>query len=360
MNFTQMSSPSTTRILRYVDALREAVEQEMERDSSVFVMGLDVDDHKAIQGSTRGLLQKFGAERVFTTPLSEDAMTGIAIGAAMGGMRPIHVHIRMDFFMLCMNQLVNIAAKARYMYGGRVKVPMVARAMIGKSWGQGAQHSQGLHSMFMHVPGLKVLAPSNAYDAKGCTIAAIRDDNPVIIMEHRLLYATEAIVPEEPYTREFGAARVSRPGSDITIVGVSNMVMESLRAAELLAEVGVQAEIIDPISLVPLDINTILSSAQRTKKLLVVDNGWLVCGASAEIIAAIAERAGPRAGIEVARMGFAHTPCPTSPWLEDLFYPNAGTIAAKAWSMARGERKAWQPDEARTKLVYQTQFRGPF
>src|SRR5579863_4679714 len=185
------------RSIRYVDALREATMQEMERDDRVFLFGLDVDDHKGIQGSTRGLLEKFGAERVFGTPLSEDAMTGLAIGAAMAGMRPIHVHIRMDFLLLCMNQLVNIAAKSSYMYGGQVRVPMVVRSMIGKSWGQGAQHSQGLHAMFMHVPGLKVVAPSNAYDAKGCLIHAIRDNNPVIFVEHRLLYFTDAYVPEE-------------------------------------------------------------------------------------------------------------------------------------------------------------------
>src|SRR5437762_3745302 len=252
-----MSSPSPRR-LTYVDALREATAQEMERDSSVFVMGLDVDDHKAIQGSTRGLRQRFGADRVFTTPLSEDAMTGVAIGAAMAGMRPIHVHIRMDFLMLGMNQLVNIAAKSRYMYGGAVSVPLVVRCIIGKSWGQGAQHSQGLHAMFMHVPGFKVVAPSNPYDAKGCLIAAIRDDNPVIFVEHRLLYPTEAFVPEEPFTVEPGHARVCTQGGDITVVGVSNMLVECLRAHELLAEVGIQAEVIDPIWLAPLDIDTIL------------------------------------------------------------------------------------------------------
>src|SRR5215470_13882516 len=240
------------RMLSYVEALREAVAQEMARDERVFVMGLDVDDHKGIQGSTRGLVDRFGPERVFTTPLSEDAMTGVAIGAAMAGMRPIHVHIRMDFLMLCMNQLINIAAKSHYMYGGQVKVPMVVRSMIGKSWGQGAQHSQGLHAMFMHVPGLKVVAPSNAHDAKGCMIAAIRDNNPVIFVEHRLLYPTQAFVPEQPFTVEPGCARVCARGSDITIVGVSNMVVESLRARELLAETGVQAEVIDPIWLAPL------------------------------------------------------------------------------------------------------------
>src|SRR2546423_147534 len=225
------------RMLSYVDALREAVSQEMARDERVFVMGLDVDDHKGIQGSTRGLVDRFGPDRVFTTPLSEDAMTGVAIGAAMAGMRPIHVHIRMDFLMLCMNQLINMAAKSHYMYGGQVKVPMVVRSMIGKSWGQGAQHSQGLHAMFMHVPGLKVVAPSNAHDAKGCLIAAIRDDNPVMFVEHRLLYFTDAFVPEEMFEVPFGQARVCTQGDDITIVGISNMLVECLRAHELLADI---------------------------------------------------------------------------------------------------------------------------
>src|SRR5437763_10288023 len=181
---------STGRRLRYDEALREATEQEMTRDGRVMVMGLGVDDWRGSYGTTKGLVEAFGPGRVFDTPLSEDAMTGVAIGAAMAGLRPIHVHIRQDFLLLCMNQLVNIAAKAHYMYGGAVKVPLVVRSMIGKSWGQGAQHSQALYSMFMHVPGLKVVAPSNAFDAKGCMIAAVRDDNPVIFVEHRLLYPT--------------------------------------------------------------------------------------------------------------------------------------------------------------------------
>src|ERR1700680_174564 len=174
------------RTLSFVDAVREAADQEMARDPTVLVFGLDVDDPKAIQGTTRGLLEKYGGERVFGTPLSEDAMTGTAIGMALAGLRPIHVHIRMDFLMLAMNQLINVAAKSRYMYGGKVAVPLVVRSMIGKSWGQGAQHSQGLHSFFMHVPGLKVVAPSTPHDAKGCLLAAIRDGNPVIYVERRL------------------------------------------------------------------------------------------------------------------------------------------------------------------------------
>jgi len=360
MTTSTPESASGGRLLRYVDALREAFAQEMERDESVFVFGLDVDDHKSIQGSTAGLLKQFGPERVFTTPLSEDAMTGVAIGAAMAGMRPVHVHIRMDFLLLCMNQLVNIAAKARYMYGGTVKVPLVVRSMVGKSWGQGAQHSQGLHSMFMHVPGLKVVAPSNAHDAKGCMIAAIRDDNPVIVMEHRLLYPTEAYVPETPYEVLPGKARVVAPGGDVTLVGISNMVVECLRARELLAEVGISAEVIDPIWLSPLDIDTIVDSARRTRRLVVADNGWTACGAGAEIVAAVLERLGPEGGIAVKRIGFAPTTCPPSPPLEAAFYPNPGTVAAAVHALVRRGDAAWTPDPERAKLAHQTQFRGPF
>jgi pyruvate dehydrogenase E1 component beta subunit len=348
------------RTLRYVDALAEAVAQEMDLDPRVFVYGLDVDDHKRIQGSTAGLLERFGPERVFTTPLSEDAMTGFGVGAAMAGLRPIHVHIRMDFLMLCMNQIVNMAAKARYMYGGTVSVPMVVRSMIGKSWGQGAQHSQGLYSMFMHVPGLKVVAPSNAYDAKGCMIAAIRDDNPVIFVEHRLLYPTEAPVPAEPYCVEFGRARVMRPGEDVTIVGISNMAVECLRAAELLADVGVSAEVIDPITLSPLDFGTIIRSAEQTGRLLVVDNAWTNCGASAEIIARVAERPVRNRSIRFERMGFAPTTCPTTPALEKEFYPSPAKIAAAAYKLVRPGDEAWSPDPRHAELSYQVQFRGPF
>jgi pyruvate dehydrogenase E1 component beta subunit len=352
-------SMAERRPLSFVAALREAVAQEMQRDPQVFVMGLDVDDHKAIQGSTRGLLDQFGADRVFTTPLSEDAMTGIAIGAAMAGMRPIHVHIRMDFLMLCMNQLVNIAAKARYMYGGAVAVPLVVRCIIGKSWGQGAQHSQGLHAMFMHVPGFKVVAPSTPYHAKGCLIAAIRDDDPVIFVEHRLLYPTQSEVPEEAYALPFGQARIAAPGRDVTIVGISSMVTESLRARELLSADGISAEVIDPVTLVPLDIETILASALRTRRLLVVDTAWTMCGTGSEIVASVLERAGPDAAIAVRRLGFAPTTCPTSPPLEALFYPGPTTIAEAAHALVRPQAVAWQP-AGETAPALGDGFRGPF
>ena len=346
------------RRISYVDAVREATDQEMQRDPSVLLFGLDVDDPKAIQGTTRGLAEKYGPERVFGTPLAEDAMTGVAIGAALAGMRPIHVHIRMDFLMLAMNQLVNVAAKSRYMYGGQVRVPIVVRSMIGKSWGQGAQHSQGLYSFFMHVPGLKVVAPATPYDAKGCLIAAIRDDNPVIYVEHRMLHFQRGHVPAAAFSVPPGRARVTAEGDDVTLVGISYMQVECLRAARYLADVGVSAEVIDPIWLSPLDIDTIVESARKTGRLCVVDNGWTTCGAGAEIVAQVVERLQGEREIRVARLGFAPVTCPTAPNLEAAFYPDARTIAAAANDLIRGARQDWLPAE-RDELK-DLEFKGPF
>jgi pyruvate/2-oxoglutarate/acetoin dehydrogenase E1 component len=354
------TKPEGVRLIRYVDALREAIEEEMARDPKVFLFGLDVDDHKGIQGSTLGLQDKFGPTRVFCTPLSEDAMTGIAIGAAMAGYRPIHVHIRMDFMLLCMNQLINMAAKSHYMYNGQVQVPLVVRTMIGRSWGQGGQHSQALHSLFMHIPGLKVVAPSNAIDAKGCLIAAIRDNNPVIFIEHRLLYNIEGYVPYESYTVPLGQARVLQQGKDITIVAISHMVMEALRARKHLESIGVEAEIIDPVTLWPLDMDTILQSVSKTGHLLIVDNAWLPCGASSEILTKVYEACNKtqQSLPQMARMGFAFTTCPTTRPLENIFYPDSRTIASKAHSMLKGESEAWIPPDAISVEV--DAFKGPF
>lgn len=346
-------------LLSFSQAIYQGLDHALGSDGSVFVMGLDVDDHIGILGTTKGLAERYGADRVFTTPLSEDAMTGIAIGAAMAGMKPVHVHIRMDFLLLCMNQLINIAAKAHYMYGGQVHVPLVVRCIIGKSWGQGAQHSQALHSLFMHIPGLKVVAPSNAYDAKGLLLAAIDDPNPVIFMEHRLLYNTYAEVPAEAYKVELGRAKIVRKGTDITIVAISNMVMETLRAAELLEKQGISVEVIDPVTLAPLDMQTIIDSITKTKRLLVVDNGWLNCGASAEIVAQASEA--NISGLRVKRLGFAATTCPTTPTLEAEFYPNPLNITQAAMLLI--EKIAsdnWPPTDDEITLIYQMQFKGPF
>ncbi|WP_076411168.1 alpha-ketoacid dehydrogenase subunit beta [Shewanella sp. UCD-KL12] len=341
------------------EAIHQALDVALKSDENVFLMGLDIDDHIGILGTTKGLVEQYGADRVFTTPLSEDAMTGVAIGAAMAGMKPIHIHIRMDFLLLCMNQLINIAAKAHYMYGGKVNVPLVVRCIIGKSWGQGAQHSQALHSLFMHIPGLKVVAPSNAFDAKGLLLAAIDDPNPVIFMEHRLLYNTQAEVPSSEYRVELGKSKLVRKGETVTIVAISNMVMESLRAAELLQTQGVSVEVIDPVTVSPLDMAPVLTSVEKTRHLLVVDNAWLNCGASAEIITRVCEA--NLGEIKVKRLGFSATTCPTTPSLEDAFYPNPLTIAEAIIELTGiTSNQNWPPSEDEAKLVYQKQFKGPF
>lgn len=355
------AAADSKRLIRYVDAIAEACAQEMARDPKVFVFGLDVDDHKCIQGSTAGLVEKFGPDRCFGTPLSEDAMTGMAIGAAMAGMRPVHVHIRMDFMMLAMNQLVNIAAKAHYMYEGQVRVPLVVRTMIGRSWGQGAQHSQALHSMFMHVPGLKVVAPSNAHDAKACMIAAIRDDSPVIFMEHRLLCNMQSYVAEENAAGEIGKGRVMHEGNQVTIVAISHMVIEALRASHYLEKAGISAEVIDPIWLAPLDIGLIVESVKKTGRLLVVDNGWQACGAGAEILTQVMEHLPEGINgkpVPMRRMGFAPTPCPTTKPLENLFYPNGKTIAEAAFRLIDPKGALDLPADHEIKEV--DEFKGPF
>jgi pyruvate/2-oxoglutarate/acetoin dehydrogenase E1 component len=353
-----LNTQQPSRTLSYVEAVREATDLEMARDPAVVVFGLDVDDPKAIQGTTRGLMGKYGPERVFGTPLSEDAMTGAAVGMALAGLRPIHVHIRMDFLLLAMNQLVNVAAKSRYMYGGRVAVPLVVRSMIGKSWGQGAQHSQGLHSFFMHVPGLKVVAPSTPFDAKGCLAAAVRDDNPVLYVEHRLLHFQKGPVPAGDYVVGPGKPRVTAAGDDVTLVGISYMQVECLRARRYLEDVGVSAEVIDPIWLSPLDLDAIAASVERTGRLVVVDTGWLCCGAGAEVLAGVAERLQGVRDLSLKRLGFAPATCPTTPALEELFYPNARSIAAAAHDLVEGAATGWVPEERPE--FQDIEFKGPF
>ena len=351
-----LNEPS--RVLSYVEAVCEATDQEMAKDPNVIVFGLDVDDPKAIQGTTRGLLEKYGEERVFGTPLSEDAMTGAAIGMALAGLRPIHVHIRMDFLMLAMNQLINVAAKSHYMYGGQVSLPMVVRSMIGKSWGQGAQHSQGLYSFFMHVPGLKVVAPTTPYDAKGCLVAAIRDDNPVMFIEHRILHFQKGYVPEKIYTVTEGKARIAIAGNDVTLVGISYMQIECLRAQKYLEDIGIHAEVIDPIWLSPLDIETIATSVRKTGKICVVDNGWTTCGAGSEIIIQVLEHLQGEREVKFQRLGFTPVTCPTTPSLEDCYYPNGRTIAASVYDLVKGDRQDWMPQERED--LKDIEFKGPF
>ncbi|MBO88276.1 MAG: alpha-ketoacid dehydrogenase subunit beta [Rickettsiales bacterium] len=351
------SAKPSDRELSYAGAVYEATRQEMARDENVFVFGLGVDDAKGMYGTTADLHKEFGSTRNFDTPLSEDAMTGVAIGAALAGMRPIHVHQRMDFLLLCMNQLINMAAKTSYMFAGACNVPMVVRAIIGRSWGQGAQHSQALHSFFMHVPGIKVVAPTTPHDAKGCLIAAIRDDNPVIFMEHRMLYGNRGVVPKEIYEVPFGQARQLTEGQDITIIGVSHMVVECLRAAQVLKGVGISAEVIDPVTLAPLDINAILTSANKTGHLLIVDTSWTICGAGSEIVARVVEETGEQGIPKMKRMGFAPAPCPTTRPLENIYYPNGQTIAEAAHQLVRSNSNWSAPKTLSNEVL---EFRGPF
>lgn len=346
------------RNLSYIEAIREASDQKMAQDKSVIVFGLDVDDPKAIQGTTKGLAEKYGSSRVFSTPLAEDAMTGVAIGMALAGLRPIHIHIRMDFMLLAMNQLINIAAKSHYMYGGQVSIPLVVRGMIGKSWGQGAQHSQALYPLFMHIPGLKVVAPTTPYDAKGCLLAAIADNNPVMYIENRILHYQKGYVPKKMYTVAPGKARITVKGKDITLIGISHMQLECQRAAQYLATIGLSAEVIDPIWLSPLDIKTILSSVGKTGKLLVVDNDWTMCGAGSEIVAQVVEKLQGKKEILVSRMGFAPVTCPPTPPLEKLFYPTGRDIASAALDLVTQKKNNWMPYEQ--EHLKEIEFKGPF
>lgn len=317
-----------TRQIRFVEALREAQDQCMAKDPSVYVMGLGVPDPKGIFGTTAGLQAKYGPERVMDMPLSENGMTGVAIGSALVGMRPILTHQRMDFALLSIEQLVNQAAKWNYMFGGQSRVPMVVRMIVGRGWGQGPQHSQSLHSWFGHIPGLKVVLPTTAYDAKGLLVSAIEDDHPVIFVEHRWLYGISGEVPAEIYRVPIGKARVMRSGNDVTIVGSSYMALEAVRAAEALAAEGVGAEVIDLRSLRPLDAETVVDSVRKTGRLVVADHSWREFGTAAEIVALATERAFSALKAAPVRITLPDSPVPSSPALADSYYPRAPHIAA--------------------------------
>lgn len=342
--------------MTYRHGLNLAMVKEMEKDPAVFVFGLDVPDHKRIFGSTAGLVEKFGVERCFGTPLSEDAMTGVALGAAISGLRPIHIHIRVDFLMLAMNQIVNMIATTRYISGGKLKVPLVIRAVIGRGWGQAAQHSKSLHCFFAHIPGLKVVMPATPQDAYSLLRASIRDDNPVIFLEHRWLYDIEGgINPNEEVA--LGKANIYRKGKDLTIVATSWMVVEAIRAAEVLAKRGIELEVIDVRTICPLDEKTIFHSVQKTKHCIVADYDWSFCGFSAELAASIHHRCFDGLKKPVERLGFEHCPCPTTRPLENLFYPDTVKIVRTAERLLDLE-----PADLSGEVFYnyENKFKGPF
>jgi len=352
----------TTHNFTYPEAINLALIKSMRKYPNLIIMGQGVDDHKRILGTTNNLLEEFGSERIFDTPIAEEGMTGVAIGLATSGFRVVHTHIRMDFLLLAMNQIVNMAAKFKYMYGGRVNVPIVIRAIIGKSWGQGPQHSQGLYSMFMNVPGLKVVAPATPYDAQNLLMRAIEDDGPVLFIEHRHLYYQKSNNPEN-YYRALGTQSKLNDVHDkagVTLVGVSHMAIECLRASKIMNKYfKIQAAVFSLQGLSPMHLDEkLLNSIKITKRLVVVDCGWKVCGAGAELITRLQEE-----GLEFKfkRMGFAQTTCPTSKPLEDEFYPDARKIAIETYELITGkmeDKKLWEPEIDFE--IEENIFKGPF
>lgn len=307
----------------YAEAINEGLAQALAADPRVCVMGAGVPGPTGIFGTTRGLAERFGTARVMDMPSSEQSMTGFALGATLDGFRPVVVHMRVDFAILAMDQMVNQVAKWHFMYGGRLRAPIVFRLIVGRGWGQGPQHSQSLQAWFAHVPGFKVAMPATPHDAKGMLIAAVRDDSPVVMIEHRWLYGISGDVPEEPYETPLGLARVARRGRHATVAATSYMVPEALRAAERLSELGIEVEVIDVRSLAPLDAGTVCESVARTGHLVVADTGPLAFGAGAEIAACATEGAFASLRRAPRRIGLPAIPTPTTPALADAFYPRA-------------------------------------
>ena len=310
----------------FVESLRMTLKEEMEKDSTLMLIGEDIGRYGSIFGVTKGLLEEFGPHRVRSTPISESAIIGSALGAAMTGVRTIAEIMYVDFTTCAMDQIVNQVAKMRYMSGGKAKVPLVIRTQGGGGRGNAAQHSQSLEALFLHIPGLKIVIPSTPYDARGLLKTAIRDDNPVLFIEHKLLYATKGYIPEEEYLIPFGQADIKRTGKDVTIVAVSYMVTKALKAAHHLSEEGIDAEVIDLRTLIPMDIETILQSIYKTNRVVIVHEGCLRGGIGAEIAAQIQEKAFDYLDAPVERIGALNVPIPYSEPLENAVIPDEEDI----------------------------------
>jgi len=314
------------REITYREAVREALREEMRRDPSVFLLGEDIAEFGGSYKVTQGLLEEFGHERVRNTPISEAAIVGAALGAALVGMRPVAEIMYVDFMGIAMDQIVNQMAKIRYMFGGKARAPVVIRTQQGTGRSSAAQHAQSLEAWFVHVPGLKVVQPSTPYDAKGLLKASIRDDNPVIFLEHKLLYAEKGPVPEEEYVIPLGKADVKRPGKDVTVVATSRMVLKALNAARDLEQEGIDIEVVDPRTLSPLDEGTILESVKKTGKLVVVHEAVRRCGFGAEVAATVAEKAFDYLDAPIKRVTALDTPMPFNPKLEAFVVPDEDRI----------------------------------
>lgn len=319
-----------SREITFAAAIREALAEEMRRDPRVVIVGEDVAEAGTPFKVLSGLAEEFGTSRVIDAPISEAGFTGIGVGAAMTGMRPVIDIMFGDFLTLTMDQMVNQAAKIHYMSGGRWKVPMVLRTTLGATRRSAAQHSQSLHAWYSHIPGLKVVLPSTPYDAKGLLKAAIRDDNPVVFFEDKMMYKVSGPVPEEEYTIPLGVADIKRAGTDITLIATSSMIEVALGAARLLDQVGISAEVLDPRTTLPLDRAAIVESVRKTSRAIVIDEGYEQCGVTAEIASVIADEAFYHLDAPVKRMGAMNVPVPFSPALEDLTVPTPDTVFEQA------------------------------
>lgn len=337
------------------EALFKAQYEILKNDPHAFIFGLDVDDHKGIFGSTLGLQKDFPSQ-VFSTPLSEEGMTGVAIGAALNGMKPIHIHIRADFLVLALNQVLNMASNIRYVTQGNLSVPLVIRSVIGRGWGQGAQHSKTLHGTLSHFPGIKILVPATVQDAYDCLIGAQKSMDPVIVFEHRWLYDVQGELNTNKVDSPF-KSHVVQAGNDISILATSWMVVEALHAAEFLKKQGISVEVINLRSIRPLDLNTILKSVQKTRRLVIADYDWNFAGISAEISAQIYDLCFQNLQAPIERVGFNDSPCPTARHLEDAFYPSAEhilkacfkSLEIKDLPLSGLQRNSWED-----------RFKGPF
>jgi pyruvate/2-oxoglutarate/acetoin dehydrogenase E1 component len=311
----------------FVESLRMTLKEEMDRDPSLMLIGEDIGRYGGIFGVTKGLLEEFGPHRVRSTPISESAIIGSALGAAMTGIRTVAEIMYVDFTTCAMDQIVNQVAKMRYMSGGKAKIPLVIRTQGGGGRGNAAQHSQSLEALFLHIPGLKIVMPSTPYDARGLLKTAIRDDNPVMFIEHKLLYATKGFIPDGEFLIPFGQADVKRKGKDVTVIAISYMVMKALRAAEKLAEEGVDVEVIDLRTLVPLDLETLLQSVRKTNRVVIVHEGCKRGGIGAEITCNIMEEAFDFLDAPIQRVGALNVPIPYSEPLENAVIPSEEEIA---------------------------------
>ncbi len=337
------------RTITFKEAIHEALDQEMARDETVIMMGEDIvgglhangedDAWGGVLGITKGLYAKYG-DRVMDTPISESAFIGAAIGAATCGLRPVAELMFIDFMGVCFDQIFNQGAKFRYMFGGKAETPVVIRTMFGAGSRSAAQHSQGLYPLFTHIPGLKVVLPSNPYDAKGLLIQSIRDNDPVIFCEHKLLYSVEGDVPEEPYAIPFGEANFVREGDDVTVVALGRMVHIAIEAADKLAEDGIQCEIVDPRTTSPLDEESIIESVENTGKLVIVDEASPRCGMAADIASLVATQAFDSLKAPVVNVTPPHTPVPFCDELEDLYIPDAAKVEAAVRRVATGGNDA--------------------